>query len=139
MERSLLEVGYKDGAKWVNQYADTTQFIAFVDFEPFLRVRRKVESVGGEVLDYDPTALSVVGDVYKKFISLRSLSMVSTERGSIPGTAFEIWEVGFLRAVQQAWADMESLENSNSLRSGGSRGKTEMPKSLSPDHSGESF
>jgi hypothetical protein len=108
MTKSLLDVGYKDGAKWVNEDANSAQFITFMDLEPFQRTRRKLESAGGAVLDYDPTALAVVGGVYKKFMSLRSLNMVSTERGSIPDTDFETWEVGFLRAVQQAWPDVES-------------------------------
>ena len=117
MTRSLLGVGYKDGAKWVNEDAKSNQFLAFVDLEPFRQTRRKLENAGGKVLDYDPTALSVVGGVYKKFMSLRSLSMVPTERGSIPDTDFEIWEVGFLKAVQQAWADVESYERIDSLQS----------------------
>ena len=117
MTNSLLDVGYEDGAKWVNEDANSTQFIAFVLLEPFQRTRRKLESAGGTVLDYDPTALAVVGGVYKKFMALRSLSMVPTERGSIPDTDFETWEVGFLRAVQQAWADVESYEKRNSLQS----------------------
>jgi hypothetical protein len=117
MTKSLLGVGYKDGAKWVNEDANSTQFITFVYLEPFQRTRRKLESAGGAVLDYDPTALTVVGGVYKKFMSLRSLSMVPTERGSIPDTDFETWEVGFLRAVQKAWADVESYEKKNFLQS----------------------
>ena len=117
MTKSLLGVGYRDGAKWVNEDANSTQFMAFVGLEPFQRTRRKLESVGGAVLDYDPTALTVVGGVYKKFMSLRSLSMVPTERGSIPDSDFETWEVGFLRAVQQAWADVESYEKRNFLQS----------------------
>ena len=84
MNKSLLEVGYNDGAKWVSEDASSTQFIAFVHLEPFQRVRRKVENAGGMVLDYDPAALPVVGRVYKKFMSLRSLSMVSTQRGTMP-------------------------------------------------------
>ena len=116
MTKSILGVGYKDGAKWVNEDANSTQFIAFGDLEPFQQTRRKLESVGGTVLDYDPTALAVVGVVYKKFMSLRSLSMVPTERGSIPDTDFETWEVGFLQVVQQAWADVESYEKIDSLQ-----------------------
>ena len=108
MTKFILGVGYKDGAKWVNEDANSTQFMAFVGLEPFQRTRRKLESAGGAVLDYDPSALAVVGGVYKKFMSLRCLNMVPTQRGSIPDTDFETWEVGFLRAVQQAWPDVES-------------------------------
>ena len=118
MKKSLPEVGYKDGAKWVNEDASSTQFITFVHLEPFQWVRRKAERAGGTVLDYDPTALPVVGGVYKKFMSLRSLSMVPTEKGSIPNTAFETWEVGFLRAVQQTWNDMELEKQDSSKRRG---------------------
>ena len=61
MTKSLLRVGYKDGAKWVNEDANSTQFIAFGDLEPFQQTRRKLESAGGTVLDYDPHCLGCSG------------------------------------------------------------------------------